>query len=241
MPGFWKTLKRWIGTSYDNLGLVLMCSLAWAVAGATFLAIDQFSSHGNLWVFSTGAALIYVLVLSPLAAGAFAVARMMLTHDSPTVKDFFLGVRDHFSGAIGLGFAQVSITAILVVSVWFYRHFTQVILRGLAFLSVDLLLFWAMSCIYHFPLLVEQRLSAYKIIKKSALLVIGGFAFTVGIFFVIILLTYLSVLSRILLPLIYLGMVSILGTLALRAMLIKYGVLEPDPEPIDEGFHVGDV
>jgi hypothetical protein len=114
----------------------------------------------------------------------------------------------------------------------------------LGVLVVYAFILWALSATYHFPVLVEQRPGTLKILKRGFLLVLDNLAFTLGVFFVIILLTCFSAATLIGLPLLYLGTISILQTRALRALFVKYEVLPPEreytPEDDDGTFVMGD-
>ena len=93
-----------------------------------------------------------------------------------------------------------------------------------------MLLLWGLSAVYHFPVLVEQRPGALKVLKRGVLLMLDNIAFTAGVFFVIILLTCFCTITLLGLPLLYVGMASILQTRALRALFVKYELLEPERE-----------
>ncbi len=244
MPGLSKTLKRWLGNSYDFLGLVLLCSFVWF---GTFLVgmagITAVFKHAHPAIMFGAVAVFYVLVLAPLAAGIFAVAKKIITRDDPSPLDVFIGFREYLVPGWLLGLSQVLITVLLVANAWFYITRPGVPLKILGVLVLYGLILWALSSIYHFPVLIEQRPGTLKILKRGVLLTLDNVAFTLGVFFVIILLTCFCAVTLLGLPLLYLGMLSILQTRALRALFVKYEMLEPEreysPEDETDSFKLG--
>ena len=117
MPGFSKTLKKWIGNSYDFLGLVLVCSFVWF---GTFLigmaTITKACVHMHPAVMFGVIAAFYVLALAPLAAGVFATAKKIVTRDDPSPLDIFLGFKEFLVPGWLLGLSQVFITALLAAN-----------------------------------------------------------------------------------------------------------------------------
>ncbi|MGB9588077.1 MAG: hypothetical protein ACPL7O_07845, partial [Armatimonadota bacterium] len=95
-------------------------------------------------------------------------------------------------------------------------------------------LFWSLASIYHYPILVEQRPGAIKILKRGFLLTADNVIFTAKTFFAIILLTCLCIVIPFCLPLMFAGTASILQVRALRALFVKYSLLEPEREPETE-------
>jgi len=124
----------------------------------------------------------------------------------------------------------VFVTLLIVVNSWFYLTRGVLALKLLGILFAYVLLLWGLSAVYHFPVLVEQRPGALKVLKRGVLLMLDNIAFTAGVFFVIILLTCFCTITLLGLPLLYVGMASILQTRALRALFVKYELLEPERE-----------
>ena len=238
MPGFLKILKKWLIASYDNLGLVLLCSVVWFGVGTVFIAPLVVFARSKPLLFVSGVSAIYVLVLSPITAGVFFIPRGMLSHESPSAMDLPVGIRKYYVRGWALGVTQLAVTVGLLLNARFYIGYSYLPVKCVGIVFIYLLILWAMSSLYHYPLLVEQQIGTFSILKKGFFLAMGSFGFTVGLFFVIILLACVCLVARILLPLVCVGMAGILETMALRALLVKYGVLEPEPPPIDEGFHV---
>lgn len=241
MPGFPKILKKWIADCYDYLGLVLVCSFVWF---GTFLAgmasIMKVGRHVSPLVLAIMICALYVLVLAPLAAGVFSTAKKIVTRDDPSPLDVFRGFKEFLVPGWKLGACQVLITLMIVANAWFYLTRSVFILKALGIVVVYVLILWLLSAMYHFPVLIEQRPGAWKNIKRGFLLSLDNAAFTLGMFFVIILLTCFSAATLLGLPLLYLGMVSILQTRALRVLFVKYEILAPEreyrPEDVSDTF-----
>jgi len=243
MPGFWKTLKKWLGDAYDYLGLVLVSSFVWF--GVTLGGLAVLTSIGlfkHPIALLAGAASLYVFLIAPVTAGVYVLARKMVTRDDPSVMDIVLGFREFLVASWALGFAQVLVTLAIAVNAWFYLSHGGIALKLLGVLAAYVLLLWALSATYHFPTMIEQRPGVLKILKRGFLLALDNLGFTCGVFFVIILLTCFCAVTLLGLPLLYLGLVSILHTRALRALFVKYEVLPPEREPVPEegpGFRIG--
>ena len=234
MPAFSKTLKKWLLDSYDYIGLVLASSLLWfGIALGGFAAIKA-GFGGNLFALFASAALFYVLLIAPMTAGVYLMAKKVVTRDEPSLLDILRGFRDYLKASWALGLAQVVITLLIAVNSWFYLTCGAVALKLLGILFAYMLLFWALSAVYHFPVLIEQRPGVLKVLERGVLLMMDNVAFTGGVFFVIILLTCFCVITIFGLPLLYIGMMSVLKTRALRALFVKYGLLEPEREYVPE-------
>ncbi len=231
MPGFWKTIKKSFGDAYDYLGIVIFCSCVWFG-----VAVAMFSGWAALRVPSPMAWIVFViglysLLLGPLTAGVYHIARKIITHDDPTPLDLFRGAREHWGRAVLLSFSQVAITLLIAVNAWFYLSHGNMIVKGLGMLFLYGMLIWMMSALYHFPVLIEQRPSTFKLLKRGFLLALDNPSFTGFVLFAIILLTCLSAGLMVPMVILYMGLSSVILTRATRALFVKYDLLPPDKEP----------
>ncbi|HUV03733.1 MAG TPA: hypothetical protein VMX94_01345 [Armatimonadota bacterium] len=234
MPGFRKILKKWLLDSYDYLGLVLASSFLWFSVVVGGLAAIKVGVGGSLVLLLVSAALFYIFLIAPMTTGVHVMAKKIVTRDDPSLLDALSGFKDYLKASWALGLAQMFVTLLIVANAWFYLTRGAFVLKLLGILFVYLLLLWALSAVYHFPLLIEQRPGALKILRRGILLMLDNVAFTGGVFFVIILLTCFCAITLLGLPLLYVGMVSIVQTRALRALFVKYGILEPEREYVPE-------
>ena len=236
MPGFRRILKKWLGDSYDYLGLVIISSFIWfgvLIGGVSIIAKLEVRENPIILVASLAA--YYVLVMSPLTAGVFATAKKIVTRDDPSVLDILQGFRVYLLPSWSLGFAQTLITAMILANAWFYLTRTGIALKAVGILVLYALILWALSAVYHFPVMIEQRPGVMKNLRRGFLLALDNLAFTLGIIFVIILLTCFCVVTLLGLPLVYMGMVGILQTRVLRAVFVKYELLPPERDPESGG------
>lgn len=231
MPGFWKTIRKSIGDSYDYLGTVILCSFVWFT-----IAVGVTSGWAALGVRSVeawiGFALtLYVLLLGPLAAGVYHVAKKIVTRDDPSPLDLFRGAKEYWGRAVLLSLCQAAITALTAVNAWFYLTRGSIAIKALGMLFLYAMLVWLMSAMYHFPILIEQKPGTLKLLKRGFLLALDNPAFTGSVFFAIMLLTCFSAGILLGLPLLYMGLTSVIQTRALRALFVKYELLPPEKEP----------
>lgn len=224
MPLFLNILKKWIGDCYDYLGLVLVSSIIWfGIVLGGFAAIVK---TGNPVIIAAASALFYALLIAPLTAGIFAMAKRIATRDEPSLLNLLSGFKEYLTASWALGFIQIIVTILIVGNTYFYLTRDALAVKLLGFLFLYLLTFWMFSAVYHYPVLIEQRPGVLKIIKRGFLLTMGNVVFTVGVFFVIILLTCFCAVTLLGLPLLFIGMMSLFQTRALRMLFEKYGLLK---------------
>jgi len=234
MPGLWKTLRRSLADSYDYLGLVVLCSSVWftVILGSFALWV---AAHKLLGLWSIALPLgLYILLISPTTAGVFVVARKIVARDDPSPPDLLSGFRRFLTASWSLAFVQVILTALICTNAWFYLSRGSVALKLVGVLFVYVLLLWALSGVYHYPILVEQHPGAWRIIKRGFLLTVASPFFTAGVFSAIILLTCLSMLIALPLPLLYIGVAGVIQTSALRVLYRNYGLIPPEREHTTE-------
>lgn len=93
------------------------------------------------------------------------------------------------------------------------------------------LLFWSITLLYQWPLLVEQETGARAVLKKSALMAldnIGFSLFTGALLLALTLLSWALVLPALLL---WPAFAAFLQTRATRDLLRRYGLLPPEIDP----------
>ncbi|MDO8585907.1 MAG: hypothetical protein Q7T82_02600 [Armatimonadota bacterium] len=244
-PRLWKTLKRAAGDVYDNLGLVAAASFIWFVTAALpfFLGLALVKSRALAGVWIAGVLLWSILVTGPVTAGVFQLAANIAKRDSPALSDILAGARRLLLPAWKLAAAQMILSAVALTDVVFFygmfvpsKNFALLIFGAIALYA---LVFWAMMATYQWPLLVEQRPPTFRLIYRSFLFVADNLFFTTIIFFVIICLTILCIGPG--MALLLMGVVAVISTTALRELLRKYGLVEIEPEVVeDHGWHIGD-
>lgn len=240
MVPLWQTLRRSFIDAYDRLGLVITSSLT--VSGILLLALAVVPKLARINLIAAGlwAVFICVFVASPLIAGEFYLARRIVALEDTSFADLFRGARCFLFRSWALGAVQALISLMLLVNIWFYMTRGMLPAKVLSVVFVYLLVFWAMSAVYHYPVMVEQGSGVFKTLKRGFLLTLDNLAFTAGLFFAIIVLACLCGVLVVGMVLLYPGVASLLQTRALRGLFVKYGLLkEPvyiDPDEFDPGI-----
>ncbi|MBI2843497.1 MAG: hypothetical protein HYX78_08865 [Armatimonadetes bacterium] len=246
-------MKIGIADAWDRLGLVVASSLIWAlvvlvpVAVAAELAKKQPSAALWITIISLAAA---VLLGAPLLAGIFRMAYKIVYREDPGLEDLAAGFRELSRSAISLALLNVAVVGVLTVDALFllgvigpFKGGPVLALAGI--LCIYLLLGWTAAAIYQLPALAAQRPmgqreGAIAAIKKSFLLAAHNPAFTIGLFVVILGLGILCAVSVLGMLVLYVGLVSVILTRALRELYIRYGIVEEPPEVVeDAGWKVG--
>ncbi|MCX6345105.1 MAG: hypothetical protein NT018_08520 [Armatimonadetes bacterium] len=242
-----RALKNGFLSAYDHLGYVvcasLICSaLSLAVYGLTVMSTGFLHGASRLLVFIPA-----LLVAFICAAGVFYYANMAAFEKRPAVIDTLMGARKLLVPAIELFFVDGFITAVLLVSSAFFvsRMGTGSLYLAAALLSAYLLLIWLIVAMYHLPLLaaqldMESGPKPLVIMRKSFLLTIDNLCFTVCLFVVIIAIVMLCALPRFIgILAIFLGVISFVLNHALKELFKKYGILQPEAEPVkDEAWRL---
>lgn len=234
--------------TYDHLGALILVSVIWSVlaglglAGGHALSVVLFGGGSSrfavlLSVLCAGMGL--VAVGSPVTAGVFRYTRQATARLEPELFDLAWGFRGGFGRAVGLGSLQALGAVVLAGNCYFYLLQCWPVLVVVGAVFGYLLGFWLLACLYQWPLLIEQDLSPPAAIKKSALLVLDNFPYTLGLGVLVALLTALcwaTVLGGVVL---WTGAAAMFLTQATRELLRKYGVLGPDPtlDPMAEETH----
>ena len=252
--GLGRALRTAIRDIWDRLGLVIAISLTWILLFSLVLtlakllpvSLSPFLRLGTLLLLST-------LFLSAPLAGAFWVAHRVCVHDEVGYLDFWRGTLALFGPATRLGLLLMLEGSMLGVNFWFYLSISHPIGRVAMLLCLYTLLFWGMIAVYQFPLLVVQEEGVFDdperrakrgvlaVQRRAVFLVLGNLGFSLGLFVVVLLLTFLFTMAAIPLALFWAGAISLLTTQATRTLLIKYEILPPPPvvETLrDEDFRI---
>ncbi len=234
--------------TYDYLGAVLVMSLAAALipmagmfggyAAGTALSSpfpDRLSALLAILMALLGGA----AVGGPVAAGLYRFSRNAAARSEPEVFDLGWGFRSALGRSVGLGLIQALGAALLAGNGYFYLFQRQTVWVVLGAIFGYLLLFWLLMLLYQWPLFIEQDLAPVAAVRKSALLVLDNFGYSLGVGLVAALLSVL--LWAFLVPgvLLWGGAMALISTQATRELLRKYGVLGPDPtlDPIADETH----
>jgi uncharacterized membrane protein YesL len=180
-----------------------------------------------------------VAVSSPVTAGVFRYTHHAAARLEPELFDLAWGFRGGFGRSVGLGAWQALGAVVLAGNCYFYLLQRGPVLVVIGAVFGYLLGYWLLACLYQWPLLVEQELSPPAAIKKSALLVLDNFPYTLGLGLVVALLTVLCWVTVLGGVLFWAGTAAMFLTQGTRELLRKYGVLGPDPtlDPMADETH----
>lgn len=187
-PSAGRSIRLAFGAVYDYAGSAIAVSLLAFVVFFTALSllyqgadlVGKGPRSGGVMLIGL-VLMIAPLILSPLLAGLFTMARAMFLHDDPHPFDVARGMRRLARPAWALGYLQTLVNTILISDLgWLLtRPETAMKLFGIVVLYV--LLFWSMMMTYQWPLLVEQEAPVPTLIRRSFLLAAANPFYTLGI------------------------------------------------------------
>lgn len=239
-----KALGQGFRAAYDSLGYVVAASFGTFLICACLLTLAGLSAR-----HIKGPAGMLLIVPAMLAAwlcevGILYFARKSLYEGHAMLSDTWEGIGKLLGPAIALFAADLAITAVLLGDAYFFLlAFRASGGAGLAALGVFfayLSLVWVMMGLYHLPVLVaqlemESGPRVKVVLYKSLLLAMGNPGFTLGFFVAIIAFAALCALPGLLgMAILFPGAAAFLLTSALRELFIKYGVVEAEPDTVED-------
>lgn len=239
-----RALAKGFRAAYDALGYVVAGSFVTFIICAILLTLGGLAArHIN--------SPLGILVILPAVFAAWLAEIGMLYFAHKVIYDGHAMISDTWEGigrllrpAIALFVVDLAITVLLLGDAAFFLIAFKT-RGGAGFAALGALfgytsLMWLMMSIYHLPVLVAQlemesgpRVKA--VLYKSLLLAMGNPGFTLGFFVVIIAFTALCALPALLgMAVLFLGTVAFLLTSALHELFVKYGVVESEPDAIED-------
>lgn len=239
-----KALAKGFRAAYDSLGYVVGASFATFLVTACLLTLGSVAARH---IKSPFAMLLIVPALFAAWLGEVGIlyfARKIVYEGHATISDTWEGIGRLLRPASALFVTDLIITCVLAGDAVFFMLAFKARggagLAALAAFSSYIALAWLIVGLYHLPLLIaqldmESGPRVKVILYKSLLLAAGNPGFTVGFFVVIIAFTALCVLPAFLgMAIVFPGAVAFLLTCVLRELLIKYGVVEQEPEVVED-------
>lgn len=244
-----------IREAWDKLGLVVGVSLTWALLLAGTFSLERLVPRSVPLLFHLlllGGLL--ALLLPILMAGTFFVSHLVAIRDEVTYADFWRGAVRFYVPSLLLTLCHFLVEGVLGLNAWFYGRMGHV--GGIAILLICLygLLFWCMMAAVHFPLLIAQETGVFDepakpakrgmfaVLRRAFYLTLGRPFYALGLLFVCGLIAVIFSVTGVLFVLAGPGLLGLLTTNAVRALLVQFGVVPPPPiaEPIvpDEKFRL---
>src|SRR5258706_6490815 len=155
-----KTLKRGLRAVWDSLGLVCGMSLTIFVAAilTAYPAIILTRVVSIPTPFAALASLFcFALLPAPLYGGCCFLAAKILEHDEPSYADLWIGSLQMYSKLVAISLIQIAVMTLLISHLLFYSNRSGLIWLALAIVSLYLIIFWFINCLYHFPVLVSAQ------------------------------------------------------------------------------------
>lgn len=239
------TIRRGFRDGYDNLGYVVFATLIsffLTAIACSVVAVVVRAAGKLLLPIQILLAMPVAFVVWLCAIAVYYYVNKTVFHQHPVWADMLTGIRKLFRPGLGLFAIDLIITLVLLGdAVFFLKMMNGLPFTLMGILCAYLTLVWGMMAMYHLPLLVAQldMESGPKpgvVLRKSFLLVADNPGFTVAVFLVIIAFAVLCALPAFIgMAVLFLGFSAFLLTHALRELFIRYGIVEDDPEVVDDG------
>lgn len=241
-----KALRLGFRATYDSLGYVVAASFATFLTGAIVLTIMGLLSARvkQLHAGEMFLGLVALPVVWLCAVGIFYYARKVVYHEQPAPADTWEGIRRLAVPALALFVVDLLVTTLLLGDLTFFwlafRSKGTVVFAALGIISAYIALMWLLMSVYHLPLLIaqlemESGPRVRVIMRKSFLLAADNPGFTVGLFVAIIAFAILCALPAMVgMAVLFPGAAAFLLTFSLRELFIRYGVVEEEPEIVED-------
>lgn len=247
-----KTLLLGFKLAWERAGLVILISLAWSITVTATLSTSRFVTHpslGVILIFVYAAALIGTI---PLLAG-FLLTHLVASREDISFAILRQKIWEMILPALRLTCVQIMAMQLLFLTFWFYFRLPGLLTKGVCVLTVYLTLFFLMMAIYHWPVLVAQESGVFDapgkkakrgvraVLRRCFFIVMARPLYAVGLLAAISFVSVVLFVTIALPPLLWVGLIAMLLTSAVRALLVQFVVLPlPAQEEIvpDEKFHL---
>lgn len=237
-----KALRKGFGAAYENMGYVVFVSfVCFLLAVLCAWVLGRIAGVIRIGVAEIALVIPGGLVVWLVSVGVFYYAKKVVYYEYPALADTITGIRVLLSPAVGLFAIDFLVTMLLVGdTVALFLRRGSAVWQFLGVVCGYLSVIWLMSCMYHLPLLVKQLEMEsgprpVVVLRKSFLLMADNPGFTVSLFVVIIALAVVCALPGFVgMALFYPGGTAFIITHALRELFIKYGIVEEEPEVVED-------
>ncbi len=209
---------------YNELFLMLLCSLLWWALGGFFVGLALalswsaigFAGREGLSLLDAGNP-FWLLPLLAIPAGPATAALANVAR--PVARDlhaersmFFEGFRTYWKQALALSAITMVVLSLMILNLLFYINRTNPFFQAFSLFWALLIVFWLAICLYLYPVLIGLKESGVVAALKTAIAV--AFANPFFSLFLLIIAGLLSVLSVV---------VAILLLLAWPAVMVLMG------------------
>ncbi|MEN6355461.1 MAG: hypothetical protein ABFD83_00090 [Armatimonadota bacterium] len=247
-PSLSRAIRKGFIDAYDHLGYVVLVTFITFMLVALVAGLMSFiwRSPNALNIVKALSILPALFVAYLCAVGVYYFAGMVVYREHPVLLDTLAGIRRLIKPALKMCVIDTLVTAILVVDFVFF--FIMIGSKRNMIFAVPAILIgyatitWLNMMIYHLPLLssqflLESNTSIKVILRKSFLLMADNPGFTVSLFLVIIAFAVLCVVPMFIgIAFLFLGASAFLITHALRELFVKYGIVEEEPEIVEDNY-----
>lgn len=179
--------------------------------------------------------LISLIPAPPATAALYYVTSFIAREKRIEFGYFWQGLKAYFWKSWAVAGVLLVIGAILVVDVFFYLRSSNTLFAIIGFLGIWALALWLVIQIYLFPLMIHQEDKRLGLIlKNGSLLTLAYPFFALGILIGIALVTALSVVLIILLPTLWMPLVTLINNRALVSSLGEVEQYQQAQEELDQ-------
>ncbi len=235
-PSIRRAIKFALGDTYSNAGTVILTNLFWTATFIPCLLVGLRIQEN----FSLPYLLLLValfLLTAPALGGIYAISRRIAVREHDIERrDFFLGIKQHWKKSLIFAFICAIIPLMVGFSVVFYGQLagTSIFSLILWIISIWVLIFFLLTQVYFFPLLITQKMGVSQILKTSFLLALSNVGFTVVVLLLELLILFLCSITGIIF-LAGVSMIAILQSNAFVEVSKKYTGVEIRKEIKREG------
>lgn len=219
---FWQIIKKSCKDFYNHLFLLVGVSLIWFFTVGPLFYVGA----GGIFLKQPLLVVMGLIFVGPLTIAGFYLTNQLIRFREARLKEFFDGfVRFFLRGMLAYWFNLV-ILLILVVDLYVFLNMQN----WMAYLSgiwIYLILFFLMSQIYFWSLLVETEEGIFKSYKRAVLLTLDNLIYSLAIFFMFLLLFIVGIVTvGVGFAVTFMGFLGILANNATYNLLVKYDLRE---------------
>lgn len=228
-----------IRMAWDALGFV--CALSLTLFGVTGACVAGTLALPHL-IRPVLFVAIPCLVVGPLYAGICLIVHRLASHDEVAYGELWSGAMRMYGHAVGLAAIELTLAAVAALDALLFFGQGGAIGMAIGALFLYALIFWAMNCVYHWPLLIVCREGVLlrddglrpgliSVLRNGLLMTVSAPGFTSGLLVAIIAVLILMGVTGVGMALLGPGLAACLATRATRDQLIRFHVIPPDPDP----------